>query len=66
MKVLELRCTSEKFGAVNYDIVGLIASKTDSTGEYFSPTRTFDDSVKWILAEIEHMRSQSPDLYFVP
>lgn len=65
-KNFELRCTSEKFGAVDFDLVGTIATRTDSNGEYFSPTRTFDASMKWILDEINSMSQESPDLYFVP
>lgn len=62
----QIACTSKEFGAVAFDVVGLIASKRDRTGEYFGPGRTYNDSVKWILDEINTMREESPDLYFVP
>lgn len=65
--MLELRilCTSEKFGAVDFSLVGNIATRTDRGGEYFAPTRTYSDSVRWILDEINSMSQESPDLYFV-
>lgn len=65
MLELRIRCTSEKFGPVDFSIIGNIASQTDSTGEYFSPTRTYDESVKWVLDQLNSMRDESPDLYFV-
>lgn len=61
----QITCTSEKFGAVQFDIVGLIASRMDSKGEIFGPGRTYDDSMKWIFAEIEKMRKDAPDFRFV-
>lgn len=62
---LRIRCTSEKFGPVDFSLIGNIASQTDLTGEVFSPTRTFDESMKWILDQVHYMRKESPDLYFV-
>lgn len=65
--MLELRIitTSEKFGAVEFSIIGNIASQTDSSGEYFSPTRTFDESMKWVLDQLNSMMQESPDLRFI-
>lgn len=63
--VFSIMCTSEEHGAVKFDVVGLIASRTDNTGHYFGPTRTYDGAVKWILDEIQRMREESPDLYFI-
>lgn len=60
-----LMCTSEMFGAVKFDIVGLIASRIDNTGHFFSPARSYDDSVKWILNEIDYMRMHAEDFRFI-
>lgn len=64
--MVRIKTTSEKFGAVDFDLVGTIATQTSMHGEYFSPTRTFDESMKWIIDQINSMRQESPDLYFVP
>lgn len=64
--IINIRTTSKKYGQVDFDLIGTIATQTDTTGEYFSPTRTYDESMKWILDQLNSMMQEAPDLYFVP
>lgn len=62
---LTILCTSKKYGAVQFKIVGHIATRTDSKTGIFGPGRTYDDSMKWVFDEIESMRKDASDFQFV-